>query len=152
MTSDLGRINAAVTSMLHALIPLRMSELVDDAAVDLLARLNQMECSGHSTGSPCRGAATIIASHGDDLQFGGRHRSDARRALVDGLAISGLLAEGGVFTSRLGHWCARPHEGCTNPGGRPTVQRTVVDPAPKVWASPPKRPIVDVHLPEEEAA
>lgn len=152
MTSDLGRINAAVTIMLSALVPLRMWELIDAPAGALRAHLEQMRCSGHPSSEPCWGAATIIASHGDDLQFGGRHRPDARRALVDGLAVGALLADGGVFASQLGHWCAREHEGCSNPGGRPTVQRTITDPPPTVWAPPPKRPIVDVHLPEERAA
>src|SRR5699024_4644825 len=95
------------------------------------------------------GAVDIIALHGDDLQYGGRHRSDARRALVDALAVAALLTPGGVLTSGLGHWCARPHDGCVNPAGRPTVIRSVVDPTPT--ANRRRRPVVDVNLPEVDA-
>jgi len=35
-----------------------------------------------------RGCAEVIASHGDDLQFGGRHCAEAFAALTRGLAVA----------------------------------------------------------------
>ena len=64
--------------------------------------------------------------------------------------IAALLTPGGVHTSGLGHWCARPHDGCVNPAGRPTVIRPVVDPTPTVKRR--RRPVVDVHIPEVDAS
>ncbi|MEU6405407.1 hypothetical protein [Streptomyces sp. NPDC046985] len=55
-----------------------------------------------------------IASHGDDLQFGGRHQGTSRTALAKGFAVL-ARAEGGV--SALGvHACTAPHLHC--PGER----------------------------------
>lgn len=55
-----------------------------------------------------------IASHGDDLQFGGKHRSSSRTGLAKGFAVL-ARAEGGV--SALGvHACTAPHLHC--PGER----------------------------------
>lgn len=57
--------------------------------------------------------ADVIASHGDDLLFGGRHTAAAFNSLARALA---LLADrpGGVgFAGQ--HWCTHPHAGCPYP-------------------------------------
>jgi hypothetical protein len=47
-----------------------------------------------------RGLATVIASHGDDLQYGGKHCVDAFVALANALACL-AYAPGGVTFSGL---------------------------------------------------
>lgn len=54
--------------------------------------------------------ADMIAAHGDDLQYGGKHATEARIALAKALAI-GARAEGGITALGV-HACLRPHEGC----------------------------------------
>jgi len=49
-----------------------------------------------------------VATHGDDLQYGGKHCKDTFHALARGLAITALQADGGVDFLGL-HWCAIPH-------------------------------------------
>lgn len=52
-------------------------------------------------------AATTIGSHGDALQYGGKHCQEAFNALARGLAAAALVADGGVdFLGQ--HWCADP--------------------------------------------
>lgn len=53
-------------------------------------------------------AATTIGSHGDSLQFGGKHCATTFNALARGLAATALTAAGGVDFLDL-HWCADPH-------------------------------------------
>ncbi|WP_327378671.1 hypothetical protein OG393_32675 (plasmid) [Streptomyces sp. NBC_01216] len=55
-----------------------------------------------------------IASHGDDLQFGGKHQSSSRTALAKGFAIL-ARAEGGLTALGV-HACTAPHPFC--PGER----------------------------------
>ena len=55
-----------------------------------------------------------IASHGDDLQYGGRHQGSSRTALAKALAIL-ARAEGGVTALGV-HACLAPHVDCP---GRP---------------------------------
>ena len=55
--------------------------------------------------------ATTISSHGDALQFGGRHCAEAFNALAEGLAVAAYLPGGVTFAGVL-HWCTVPHEGC----------------------------------------
>jgi hypothetical protein len=50
----------------------------------------------------------IVATHGDDLLFRGSQCASAFGALVRGLAVAALIAEGGVDFVGL-HWCAWPH-------------------------------------------
>ncbi|MFD8626664.1 hypothetical protein ACFV4E_22735 [Streptomyces hygroscopicus] len=51
--------------------------------------------------------ATVIGSHGDALQFGGKHCREAFNALARGLAAAALTVPGGV--DFLGaHWCTDP--------------------------------------------
>jgi hypothetical protein len=54
-----------------------------------------------------RACAATVASHGDDLQFGGRHARDAFNALARGLAAAALTAWGGVTFAGV-HWCTVP--------------------------------------------
>lgn len=56
----------------------------------------------------------LITSHGDDLQFGGRHRGAALAATARGLAL-GARAPGGITALGI-HACTRPHEGCPGLG------------------------------------
>lgn len=56
--------------------------------------------------------AVTVGTHGDDLQFGGKHTRDAFNALARGLAVAALVAWGGVTYEGL-HWCAKP--GCSTP-------------------------------------
>ncbi|MFE4516707.1 hypothetical protein ACFRMQ_21225 [Kitasatospora sp. NPDC056783] len=52
----------------------------------------------------------LIASHGDALQFGGRHRAESRTALAEAMA---LLARQPGGVTRFGiHACTHEHEYC----------------------------------------
>lgn len=53
-------------------------------------------------------AASVIGSHGDDLQFGGKHCGEAFAALARGLAATSF-APGGVDLFGA-HWCNRHPE------------------------------------------
>jgi hypothetical protein len=89
-----------------------------------------------------RDQAVTVGTHGDDLQYGGRHCADAFNALARGLAAAALTAWGGV-TIAGAHWC--PIRGCPGP--------QAPHPEPTTWA--PRydhRPVDTVHLPEGEAA
>ncbi|MEU5137053.1 hypothetical protein [Streptomyces californicus] len=55
-------------------------------------------------------AADLIAGHGDDAQYGGRHQRSARTAIAHGLAAL-ARADGGVTALGI-HACTRPHVGC----------------------------------------
>ncbi|WP_158676932.1 hypothetical protein [Wenjunlia vitaminophila] len=57
-------------------------------------------------------AADVVGSHGDDLQYGGRHCARTFNSLARGLAAAALTAQGGV-TWRGMHWCQTP--GCRTP-------------------------------------
>ncbi|SEM82464.1 hypothetical protein [Streptacidiphilus jiangxiensis] len=57
-----------------------------------------------------REAANMIASHGDDLQFGGRHAAATAASLARGLALL-AGAPGGVTFAGV-HACLEDHEGC----------------------------------------
>jgi hypothetical protein len=59
--------------------------------------------------SVARESAEIVATHGDDLQFGGWHCARTFAALARGLAAAALAAEGGIDYLGL-HWCSVP--GC----------------------------------------
>ncbi|MFD8416578.1 hypothetical protein ACFV2Q_33355 [Streptomyces sp. NPDC059650] len=61
-------------------------------------------------------AADLIASHGDDAQYGGHHQGSARTAIAKGLAAL-ARAEGGVTALGI-HACVRPHLDCP---GSPTT-------------------------------
>lgn len=55
-------------------------------------------------------AADLIASHGDDAQYGGQYQRSARTAIAKGLAVL-ARAEGGVTALGI-HACIHPHVGC----------------------------------------
>ena len=55
-------------------------------------------------------STNAIASHGDDLQFGGRHAREALRGLVEGMAIL-ARAPGGVTFAGV-HACLQDHPKC----------------------------------------
>ena len=80
---------------LRLAVPLWMRELHDHPVEQLLAA--------------AAADSVTVGSYGDDLQYGGKHCADAFHALARGLAISALLADGGVDFLGL-HWCAAP--GC----------------------------------------
>ncbi|MCL3998920.1 hypothetical protein [Streptomyces lavenduligriseus] len=61
-------------------------------------------------------AVDLIASHGDDAQYGGHHQRSARTAIAQGLAVL-ARADGGVTALGI-HACVRPHLGC--PGDSPS--------------------------------
>lgn len=89
-------------------------------------------------------AATVIGSHGDALQFGGKHCAEAFNALARGLAAAALTAWGGVTFDGM-HWCTQPN--CAGPDAD--------HPQPYPWSPPAKteqRPVVDLHLPDVEQA
>lgn len=52
----------------------------------------------------CRECAPVLASHGDDLQFGGKHTQAAFAALVTGLACMAYQPGGVRFMGRT--WVA----------------------------------------------
>lgn len=52
------------------------------------------------------GYADVIAAHGDDLQYGGRHTTDAFNSLARGLACCAYQPGGVTFLGD--HWEATP--------------------------------------------
>lgn len=84
-------------------------------------------------------AATTVGSHGDALQFGGKHCSDTFNAVARGLAAAALTAQGGVDFLGL-HWCANPH--CRVESRFDHANQLPDD--PDIEAEPPDRPIADV--------
>lgn len=58
-----------------------------------------------------------IASHGDDLQFGGKCQGSSRTALAKGFAIL-ARAEGGVTALGV-HACTAPHSYCPQQADAP---------------------------------
>lgn len=75
-------------------------------------------------------SATTVATHGDDLQYGGRHCAQAFTALARGLAAAALTAWGGITVAGM-HWCHTP--AC--PG--PDTPHEPPDSTPRI---PPPRP------------
>ncbi|MEU1812980.1 hypothetical protein [Micromonospora aurantiaca (nom. illeg.)] len=53
-----------------------------------------------------------ISSHGDDLQFGGKHCAAAFNALARGLAQLADAPTGVTFAGL--HWCTSAHDECPN--------------------------------------
>lgn len=90
-----------------------------------------------------RDAAQMVAEHGDDLMYGGRHCKDAFAAVVRALAV-GAYQPGGVSTGCgyrpgrppepdeagvLGHWCVYPHPWCPATRGQAAPPCCVCDAA-----------------------
>ncbi|MGW4894592.1 hypothetical protein ACWEQL_20300 [Kitasatospora sp. NPDC004240] len=93
--------HARLTSFLLFMVPMFIAEL-RDASEEQIDRARE-------------DALEQIASHGDDLQFGGTHQRSSRTALAKGFAVL-ARAEGGVTALGV-HACLHPHEGC--PGLQP---------------------------------
>lgn len=106
---------------LRLAVPMWMVE-VDGLPLDML--------TGIATAS-----AVTVGTHGDDLQFGGKHTRDAFNALARGLAVAALVAWGGVTYEGL-HWCATP--GCRDPGDADAHPQPYPD---AVKDPPPRRPV-----------
>ncbi|MEU9255758.1 hypothetical protein AB0D66_28405 [Streptomyces sp. NPDC048270] len=64
-----------------------------------------------------------IASHGDDLQFGGKHQGSSRTALAKGFAIL-ARAEGGVTALGV-HACTAPHPHCPQRSDAPDLTKAM---------------------------
>lgn len=64
-----------------------------------------------------RRCADVVASHGDDLQYGGKRCAAAFNALALGLAAAAYQPGGVTFAQTL-HWCTAPHEGCPRQAAR----------------------------------
>lgn len=91
-------------------------------------------------------AASVIAQHGDDLQFRGKHCVPAFNALARGLAAAALTAWGGVDFQGL-HWCTVPccpGRHADHPQPYPDYQAQHSAPATLA------RPVVDLQLPDLE--
>jgi len=54
--------------------------------------------------------ADVVAAHGDDLQYGGKHCAETFNALARGLAVAAYQPGGITFAGAL-HWCT--DEDCT---------------------------------------
>ena len=76
-------------------------------------------------------SAEIIGTHGDDLQYGGKHCAQTFNALARGLAVAALTADGGVDFDGL-HWCHIPN--CRAASRYDHAHTT--DPTP--WPGPPE--------------
>lgn len=97
----LGVRGAALRETLSAVVPLRMAELRDahpDALIEWHRRAHRSEDQ------------TVLLPYVDVLLYGNDREqlSSARRALVDGLAVAALVAEGGITFLDL-HFCTNHH-------------------------------------------
>lgn len=70
---------------------------------DNLSRMAWRDVQGFASA-----AASTIGSHGDDLQFGGKHCAPTFAALARGLAALSFAPGGVTFLGA--HWCARHPE------------------------------------------
>lgn len=84
--------------------------------------------------------ATVLGSHGDALQFGGKHCREAFNALARGLAAAALTAPGGVDLLG-GHWCADPSCRAARRFEHADEEALAVAPQPDI---PAQRPFEDV--------
>ncbi|OIV36966.1 hypothetical protein BIV57_13310 [Mangrovactinospora gilvigrisea] len=88
--------NANLREILLATVPLAIRQQPDLGRAEMMRTAQKF--------------ARQIGSHGDDLQFGGRHRGATLSALISGFALLSR-AEGGVTALGV-HACRAPHEGC----------------------------------------
>jgi hypothetical protein len=101
----------------------------------LAVPLNIMKMRDWSPERRCevgRAQATTVASHGDDLMYGGKHCADAFNALAMGLAALAYQPGGARFLDL--HWCVDAHPGCPNrPGGESSEETGAIpdDEAPR---------------------
>lgn len=87
--------NTALVVSLEAFVPIRIAEIRSWAQDERAAA--------------ARAAADMVATHGDDLQYGGRHCARTWAALVTGLAAAAYQPGGVTFAGR--HWCV-DHAAC----------------------------------------
>jgi len=80
-------------------------------------------------------SAAVVGTHGDDLQYGGKHTREAFNALARGLAVAALTAWGGIEFDGL-HWCTTP--GCRTPDDTDAHPQPHPD---AVRAPAPRRPV-----------
>ena len=93
-----------------------MQRMVLRTTLALAVPLHMHELHGQSPATLAgiaQAAATTVGSHGDALQFGGRHCPVAFNALARGLAAAALTAQGGIEFAGL-HWCTTLHDDCLN--------------------------------------
>ncbi len=79
--------------------------------LDTLVPLRMWELAGRTETVDVDALTEAIASHGDDLEFGGPDEHQTRMALVTALALLALSRPDGVDWAG-GHWC-RDHDACT---------------------------------------
>lgn len=130
MTADYQRM--VMRETLRMAVPMHMVEL-HGLPDDMLAQI-------------ASNAATVIGTHGDDLQYGGKHCVPTFNALARGLAAAALVAQGGVDYEGL-HWCADPY--CR---AKSRFDHADEYPATEPAPEPEPRPVVDLHLPEPDEA
>jgi hypothetical protein len=105
----------------------RRTVLTESLAFAVPFAMAEFRSSGRSTAwlvGEAKRMATFLATHGDDLQFGGKHCGPAFNALARGLACLALVADGGAAFAGL-HWCRVPR--CPGPDAEhlPSPARTV---------------------------
>lgn len=109
-------------------------QMVLRESLNLAVPLHMVELHGlppHMLAGIASDAATTIGSHGDALQYGGKHCAGAFNALARGLAAAALTADGGVdFAGR--HWCAAYCRATSRYDHAPDIDD----------AKPPKGPVV----------
>lgn len=82
------------------------------ATLELAVPLHLHEIRGKSDAwrmGEARRCADMVASHGDDLQYGGKHCAAAFNAVARGVAL-GAMQPGGI-TLHGRHWCT-DHDAC----------------------------------------
>lgn len=115
--------NPMLLMMLSASVPLRIHQLLTHPHRDSIQR------------RWARRAADEVASHGDDLMFGGPKRGGAAAVfnrLTEGLA-AGALCPGGVTFLGV-HWCVE-HPGGIQGVGELTCTSRILDDPPGVVAT-----------------
>ncbi|GIH70294.1 hypothetical protein [Sphaerimonospora thailandensis] len=89
MTDQTAITRRKLAITIQALVPLRVLELAGTSFEERERAVGR--------------ASQVIAEHGDDLQFGGRHRPDAIKTLVRALAV--LAYQPGGVTYEGMHFC-----------------------------------------------
>ena len=94
----------------------KMSLLADTLEVSVFMVIQDLKTrSLDDIQAIARESAAVVAEHGDDLQFGGKHCASTHAALARGIAALSF-APGGV--SAFGaHWCERHPESASAEGG-----------------------------------
>lgn len=101
--SQAGTARGLLQTMLRFSVPLQIFE-IRNRSTEELQRLAQE-------------ASQMVASHGDDLMFGGKHCAETFNSLATGLAAAALILPGGVDWMEM-HFCTQGHEGCPHARGK----------------------------------